>query len=121
MNCKVTIKHSLYFLIILFVSACSGNDGQLTIPEDKLIKVFFDLYAADQAVKEAPKEQRDSLKEVYTKQVFQIHHVSQQQFKQNLNQLQKNPERFKKFYDKLDKYGDEMAKTKKDGIPMDKK
>jgi len=110
MNYKRITKYVFFLILISSSIACTDSKVKLTIPEDKLIKVFFDLYAADNAIKESPKEKRDSLKEEYTKQIFQIHHINQNEFEKNLNQLQKNPERFKKFYDKLDKYVEELSK-----------
>lgn len=119
---KITLK--LFFLTILsLLMSCGEDKTNLTIPEDKFIKIVYDIYAADNAIKEAPKEKRDSLKQIYTKQIFQIHNISQKEFEQNLNKLKNNPEKFKKFYDKLDKYAEDLTriKTDDDMIPEDKK
>ncbi len=122
MNTK-KIAFKLFFLswLILLLS-CRRDNTKLTISEDKFIKIVFDIYAADNAIKEAPKEKRDSLNQLYTKQIFQIYNISQKEFEKNLNKLKNNPEKFKKFYDKLDKYAEELVRGKPDDkIPEKKK
>ena len=98
----------LFGIFILF--SCNNTKSELTIPEDKLLKVFFDIYAADHIINEAPKDTRDSLKKLYTTQIFNIHQISKSEFEANLSQLKNAPKKFKKFYDKLDKYGEKLAK-----------
>ncbi len=101
---------SILFYFVIF--SCSNKESKLTIPEDKMLKVLFDLYVADNAIKEAPKDIRDSLKSLYTEQIFSIHKLSDEEFEQNLSNLQKYPQKFKKFYDKLDKYAEDLSKEK---------
>lgn len=115
-NLSSITKIVLFTILALF--SCNNTDTKLTIPEDKLLKVFYDIYAADYVIKEAPKDTRDSLKEVYTNQIFKIHDISKSEFEANLSQLKNNPQRFKKFYDKLDKYGEKLSKDSNyNGLP----
>lgn len=103
-NKYLNIVLTFTFFFMMF-SSCSKNKNKLTIPEDKLIQIFFDIHAAENIVSRAAKEEKDSLSKLYTQQIFDIHKIDKKEFEKNLNILKRNPENFKKFYEKLDKYG----------------
>ena len=94
-----------FIFLIGFTSSCMNKEKNLTISEDKLIQIFFDIHAAENIISRASKETKDSLSIVYTQQIFDIYKIEKNEFEKNLNILKSNPEKFKSFYDKLDKYG----------------
>lgn len=101
----------LLLLLLGIANSCMQKEKNLTISEDKLIQIFFDIHAAENIISRSSKETKDSLSIIYMKQIFDIHKIDKNEFEKNLNILRNNPEDFKKFYDKLSKYG---TKTLKD-------
>lgn len=99
---------SLILLVIIISSCWNTNNKKLTISEEKLVKVFYDLHAAQNIVNQSNKSTRDSLTELYTQQIFKIHQVSKEEFEKNIEVLQSSPNEFKEFYKKLETYGDTL-------------
>lgn len=105
----LTIKISV-FILIIFSFSCSKKKPQLTIDEEKLIQVFFDMHAADYIINRAPTNEKDSLSNVYQDQIFKIHHIDRNEFQENLKILESHPRYFKEFYEKLNIYADSLLK-----------
>jgi len=105
------ILSTILFIIFLFNYSCENNKKELTIKEDKLVKIFFDLYAAQSIINKSPEEIKDSLKVVYTGQIFKIHSISKSEFENNVDILQNDPKKYKAFYNKLDKFGEGIMKN----------
>jgi len=94
--------------IMSIMSGCENDKPHLTVPEDKMIKIFYDLHTANYIVKKAPVDIRDSLSREYTGQIFENHNVSKEEFEKNLKILEKHPDYFVSFYKKLEKYSDSL-------------
>lgn len=109
------------FTFVLFISAvilfqnCNISNEQTIIHEEKLKKIFFDFHVAEYIVNRAPSVAKDSLKELYSDQIFKIHNVKKEDFLHDAKLIEKNPERFQKFYEEVENYGKEM-KTGKHAI-----
>ena len=119
MRNRKNILFSIKFIIIilLFFISCKKEKPALTIPEDKLIKVFHDLHTAKYIINKAPVDIKDSLTQVYTAQIFTNHKVDKREFEKNLQLLQKYPKYYSRFYDKLNHYSDSLMQKSKVAEP----
>jgi len=90
------------------LSSCKKERPSLTIGEDKLVKIFYDLHTANYIIKKAPVDMRDSLASEYTQQIFANHNTTKEEFEKNLELLQKHPEFYVSFYKKLEGYSDSL-------------
>lgn len=91
--------------------SCRDIKSELSIPEEKLEKVFFDFHSAEYLINRAPSNLKDSLRVVYQKQIFSIHKINKEDFLHDLNLLKQNPEKFLKFYENVEKYGNELKNS----------
>ena len=111
-------KSFLIILLLLFSNtlfiSCKKENPKLTIPEEKLIQIFFDIHSAEYIVNRASSDDKDSLTNVYMNQIFTIYKIDKIEFEKNLKLLQDNPDYFKKFYEKLDDYGEKMMDEQKE-------
>ena len=98
---------------IVFLSSCGKKKVELTIPEDKLIKIFFDLHAAENIISRASANEKDSLSIAYRDQIFKLYNVDKKEFEKNLKSLQSHPGYFKDFYEKVNKYGDKLLEEER--------
>ncbi len=103
----------LFLFLIVFLSSCGNKKVELTIPEDKLIKIFFDLHSAEYIINRASVNEKDSLVIIYRDQIFKLHNVDKREFEKNLKIIQANPQYFKDFYEKVNKYGDKLLEDQR--------
>jgi len=107
-----SISDTIYlFTFIFIIASCSGNKGDLLIPEEKLKAIFFDFHTAEYIINRAPSDIKDSLRQVYQFQIFSIHEVEKQDFMHDLDVLQDNPKEFFTFYEEVEKYGLDLKST----------
>ena len=102
------------FFLLSSLFSCQNKKDKLTIPEKKLIKVFFDIHSAEYIINRAPANEKDSLSEMYMSQIFRIHKITKKEFEKNISILRSHPENFKNFYEKLNSYGDTLLEKIKD-------
>ena len=107
-------KYLIASTIIFILASCQNHKTEITIPEDKLIKIFFDLHAAENIISRASANEKDSLSILYREQIFKTYNVDKKEFEINLKALQSNPENFKNFYEKVNKYGDQLLEKEKE-------
>ena len=70
-------------LVLAFVR-CAKPAEQPTIPENEMARIMGDLIIADAATANFSGYQKDSLAQVYFKQVYDMHGVTLQTYEQNL-------------------------------------
>jgi hypothetical protein len=99
------------FCAFFLFQNCNINNEKTIIPEDKLKEIFYDFHVAEYIVNRAPSVAKDSLKELYSEQIFKIHEVKKEDFLHDAKLIEKNPERFQKFYEEVENYGKEMKKN----------
>jgi hypothetical protein len=102
----------IIFSVFFLFQNCNVNDEKTIIPEDKLKEIFFDFHVAEYVINRAPSVAKDSLKALYSDQIFKIHKVKREDFLHDAKLIEKNPERFQKFYEEIENYGNELKKNK---------
>ena len=84
-------KYNLYILvaILLFFLSCKEEVKKvLPMEEDKAISLLGDMHFANSAAMIHKIEDRDSMKEVYQSQVFEIHKVSKLEYENLIEVLE---------------------------------
>jgi len=84
-----TAKSVLFFGILIVCSQLIYGCGQPktavpSISEDEMVHIMADLSLAEAATSHLNGYPRDSLNQVYYKQVFEMHKITMEQYEQNL-------------------------------------
>jgi len=75
------------FLLLFLPYACTENKMQPIWPDDKMARIMADLSVAEAAANGLNGYSRDSLAQIYFKQVFELHGVTLEDYEQNLGLL----------------------------------
>ena len=71
------------------------------LPENKMVDILMDLHVAEAAIANTEPTKKDSLSAIYEKQIFTLHHASEQEFKDCLKQYQREPAKMEQVYKKV--------------------
>ncbi|MEI6407854.1 MAG: DUF4296 domain-containing protein [Bacteroidota bacterium] len=82
-------KSVIFFGILIVCLQLLNSCGQTktaapTISEDEMVRIMADLSLAEAATTHLNGYPRDSLNQVYFKQVFEMHKITMEQYEQNL-------------------------------------
>ncbi|MEM6964116.1 MAG: DUF4296 domain-containing protein [Bacteroidota bacterium] len=92
------------FILLLFVTLLlSGCKEEIKpiIPEEKMIKILADLHVSEAALMSLNHKVKDSVSQVYYRQIFEIHGVADSTFYQDLAILRKNPKAVERIYEQV--------------------
>ena len=87
---KYKILFCLTLMAFLFSCKKKGISYNLSIPQPKLINILTDIYVAETAVKEHNSKNKDSLKNLYFTEIYEIHDIKEDELKSNLDKLSRN-------------------------------
>ncbi len=104
-------------LLLLLLLGCKEEIQSLPLNEEKLGKILIDVHVAEAAMQRMVGPKKDSLRELYYDQIFEIHGVSQTSFEESMSLLTQNPRRLRFFYENLI---DEIEKEKANRNPKRK-
>lgn len=111
------IFRTVAFVIILaMLSSCTLNSGKPKLTEEKLKAVFLDFHTAEHMINRAPSDLKDSLRQVYREQIFEIHQVDRADFQHDLDYFEKHPNKFADFYERLSFYSDSVRQELSDRL-----
>lgn len=85
--------HRVFILaIMIIVGSCKkkGVTYDLSIPKPKLVNILTDIYVAETTVKEHSSKNKDSLKNLYFTEIYEIHDIKQEELRSNLDKLSRN-------------------------------
>lgn len=100
--------------VILFLSAGSCRPSPtLPVEEDLLVKVLADVHIAEAAVQNFAGAHKDSIKRIYYQQIYDIHGVSETDFRAALQILSDDQVKMEKLYKKVEKHLETMDKPEK--------
>lgn len=103
----------LMLLLALFVISCGDEEAEFTMPEDKLIKLLYDIQVAEAAIQTVHSTAKDSVVAIYYDQIFETHGIDQEILLKNIKILKKSPERSYKIYKEVLAFHKEQTKQKK--------
>jgi poly-D-alanine transfer protein DltD len=108
------MRNSLLLLLISFTLSCNSKSGDSNIiNKDKMEAVIWDLMRIDEVVNE--KHRKDSTVNKFResvslyKRAFQIHNISEEQFKTSFKYYQSDPGSLKPILDSLQTKGNNMT------------
>jgi hypothetical protein len=99
--------------LVLLISACGDKAEKPTIPEDKMVRIMGDLIVADAATANFSGYQKDSLSQVYYKQVYDMHGITLETYEKNLRIYSNNIEQM----EQISKQIEDRFMTEKKGAP----
>ena len=91
-------------LVFCLLTSCNSKEKNATafpMSEDKIIDVLIDMHYAGEASRITRNINHDSLQNVYTNQVLEIHKIDSTQLESLMNYLQKDLETFYKIEQKV--------------------
>jgi hypothetical protein len=94
------MKKNIFFTFLFSFSffACQKNGGNMSLSREKMANILLDAHIAESAAVYLPAQQKDSISPIYYQQIYEIHEVTAEQFKQNMDILSKNPIEMEKVY-----------------------
>lgn len=77
----------IHLLLLLLLAACTDKKEQPIWPDEKMARIMADLGTAEAAANGLNGYSRDSLAQLYYKQVFDMHGVTLADYEKNLDLL----------------------------------
>lgn len=91
---KSRLMNILMLSAIIWLTACSDK-ADWSIEEEKMVRILADLNISDQIIRKYPAVYRDSIREVLTQSLLEIHNISQGKLDTNLYLYQTDLEKYK--------------------------
>lgn len=106
----------LRYLLVIAASCvfihCMDGDVISFAEREEMKNVLIDISLANAAIEGFPLSERDSMREEYYKQIFEIHDISREEYKLYVENLKDNPELLGQIYqgvlDSLKKMKEEL-------------
>ena len=70
---------------------CGEKDAKPVIPAENMIKVLGDVHMVEGALLNVRHVHKDSMRTVYYDQIYQIHEISEESFKHDMEYYQDHP------------------------------
>ncbi|MDX1665670.1 MAG: DUF4296 domain-containing protein, partial [Saprospiraceae bacterium] len=85
------IRWAWGIILMLLMLSCGPREEKLSLEEEKMIQVLADVHLAEAAMQNTSGPVKDSIAEVYYRQIYEIHDLSEQEFEENMRILRRNP------------------------------
>ncbi|MBK7474525.1 MAG: DUF4296 domain-containing protein [Haliscomenobacter sp.] len=86
------VLRGIFLPVLLFSGmACVKKQTEPSMPRDKMVKLLVDVHLAEAALQNVFGAAKDSLAEVYYKDICAIHRLNRQQLDKVLAELRQNP------------------------------
>ena len=105
----------LLFLIVLCLFGCKEEEKNLTLSEEKLIPLLYDLQVAEAALKGIHHQDKDSMANIYYKEIYERNQVSEKELIENLKILKESPKMTNKIYKEVVEFHKVKEKERKAG------
>ena len=97
----------------LLTQSCKKTEITYKVTDEQFINILSDIHISESAAQHLSLSNRDSIVEVYLRQILEIHNVEAEIFKQDFIQLKKDPKKLKQIYEKVIALLNELKKEKK--------
>lgn len=100
--------------VVIFITTASSCSRAPVMPVDEatLVKVLADVHIAEVAAQNFAGAYKDSIKRIYYQQIYDIHGISETDFRASLQVLSDHQEKMEKLYKKVEKHLESMDKPK---------
>lgn len=85
--------------IFFTLCSCGEQDELPTIPIETMSKIMGDVHMAEGALLNVPYARKDSMRIVYYEQIYEIHGVSEESFRQDIEYYQTHPKVMEGLYE----------------------
>lgn len=92
----------LIMMVVIGLGACTSQEEEPPIAEDKLAKVLVDVHFAEAAMQDVPASVRDSMGQVYYQQIYTIHNITEQELNRSLRIIKDDPGKLEAVYEKVE-------------------
>ncbi len=94
------MKKNIIIVVLAFFTffSCTKGTDKMSLSREKMANILLDAHLAESASVYLSSKQKDSISQIYYQQIAQIHDVSTEEFKQNMEILSKNPIEMEKVY-----------------------
>lgn len=82
-------------------TACSSDEPELKIPEDKLVKILVDVHVAEAGFQNLSGEVKDSIANVYYEQIAEMHQIDRVLLDSTIIQVRRDAIKLTSIYDKV--------------------
>ena len=110
------IFRNLLLLCLFLIFSCQSETEKLELSEEKLVPVLADVHIIEGALLSVFPSQKDSLRELYYQQVFEIHGISEKSFEHDIELLKMNPKLMDQVYEKVLKELDQKGVKEKNEL-----
>lgn len=80
-------------LSALLLAACQKNTKQYKLEDSQLVNLMLDLQLVETMVSTIPLNEQDSLKKVFWKQLTSVYNMTEDEIKNEVEQLETDPEK----------------------------
>ena len=101
-----------FAIFITTASSCNRAPG-MPVDEATLVKVLADVHIAEVAAQNFAGAYKDSIKRIYYQQIYEIHGISEADFKSSLQVLSDHQDKMEKLYKKVEMQLESMDKPQK--------
>ena len=102
-------------LSCVFLLGCGEKESKPIIPVDTMVKVLSDVHMAEGALLNVRYAIKDSMRLVYYDQIYEIHEISEESFRHDMEYYQDHPKIFEKLYEGIIKNLEARDKEMKQG------
>ncbi len=102
----------ILLLFIISISACKEEEIKPLLSDEEMVAILTDIHLAEAAILSLNRKLKDSVSQVYYKQIFEIHEVKDSVFYNEFEILRKQPKKVKELYGKVGKRIDELQLNK---------
>lgn len=103
--------HWIFLCLICCCFACKKAATELSIPQEKMIKILADAHIIESTLQTNFITKRDSTTDLYYQQLYQIHGTTEKEFLENLDILESDAKLMADIYTKV---MDELSKMEAD-------
>jgi hypothetical protein len=87
---------------LCFLAACGEKKEEpLTLSDEKMVKVLVDVHIMESALQDVNFRLRDSVKTVFYNQVYEMNDISEAQFIENIEIMDRQPKLMSRVYSKV--------------------
>jgi|SRR5687767_925811 len=90
---KICILISALLLMLIGMACTTRGKEVYRLSDERLANMMLDMHLADALLVELPPDQQDSIKKVYWKRMEDMYQLSEEEIKEEILKLEKEPEK----------------------------
>ena len=91
----------LFLMAVLMPSCNPYKEEPLTISEEKMVQILMDAHIMESALQDVKHKKRDSTKQAFYNQFYEIHGITEEEFVANIEIMDKQPTMLSRIYSKV--------------------